>query len=325
MGMGRARKNRRLKNRNVLDVKLRTRGTRLARVRLVTTALGVAVGMLVGLYGLWKGGEWALDRLVFQNESFAVRSIQVHTDGVIPPEEIVRWSGVRVGDNLLGLDMTRVRRDLELAPLIRSAAVERVPPDILRIRVSEREPIARVMTLLLGPAGGGVSVVPYYLDADGHVMDGETGPGWGASNWPRVASLPVLEGVPLEEVRSGRAMTIPGARAALRLISEFERSSMAGWVILESVDVTMAGLLEVRARAPANGHVSRVRFGYEGTEEQLRRWHRIHEYGRRRGEAIGSLDLSVRDNTPVVFVAPGVDPDRAAGGPPQENGRQRHV
>lgn len=325
MGMSRARKNRRLKNRNVLDVKLRARGTRLARVRLVTTALAVAVGMLLGLYGLWMGGEWALDRLVFQNESFAVRSIQVHTDGVIPPEEILRWSGVRVGDNLLGLDMTRVRRDLELAPLIRSAAVERVPPDSLRIRVSEREPIARVMTLLMDPAGSGVTVVPYYLDVEGFVMDGETGPGWGPSSWRRVVSLPVIEGVPLEEVRAGRAMTIPGARAALRLIWEFERSSMAGWVILESVEVSMAGLLDVRARAPGNGHVSRVRFKYPGTEEQLRRWHLIHEYGRRRGEAIGSLDLSVRDNTPVVFVVPGDDSDRAADGQPQENGRQRHV
>jgi cell division septal protein FtsQ len=57
----------------------------------------------------------------------------------------MRWSGVREGENLLGLDLARVKRDLELVPLIRSAAVERVPPNTLRIRVSEREPLARVL------------------------------------------------------------------------------------------------------------------------------------------------------------------------------------
>jgi hypothetical protein len=325
MGMSRAARNRRLKRRNILDVKLRRRGARLARLRLLATALAVAVGTVAGLYGVWRGGELALDRLVFQNESFAVRRIQVQNEGVIPPEEIVRWSGVKERDNLLALDLTRVQRYLELMPLIRSAAVERVPPDILRIRVVEREPIARVMARWLDGVETGTTVVNYYLDEEGSLMGWTDGLGGGSMHLRKGKSLPVLEGMPVSELRSGRSTTKPEAIAALRLVSLFERSTMAQRVVLESVDLTVTGLLDVQARSRLGGAVSRVRFGYEAMEEQLLSWRRIHDYGLRQGQEIQRLDLSVRDNIPVIFVAPEAVPEGTALRGILGSDRRRHV
>jgi hypothetical protein len=299
-------------NRNILDVKLRLRTARMARVRLLGTALVVAVGTVAGLYGLWRGGEWALDRLVFRNDSFAVRKIQVQSDGTIPAGEILRWSGVKVGDNVLALDLARVRRDLELVPVIRSAAVERVPPDSLRIRVMEREPVARVMAPLLSRTGSGVTIVHYYVDEAGYVMGWGDGTGEAPSYWRTNVALPVLEGMPGHQLRSGRVVTDEGVRAALRLASVFRESLMVGWVELESIDVGTGGRLEVRARSVAGGGVSRVRFGYEGMEEQMGRWRRIYDMGRRQGREILTLDLSVKNNVPVVFDEPGAEPEGAA-------------
>jgi cell division septal protein FtsQ len=325
MGIRRRSKNRRLTKRNILDVKLRTRGARMARLRLAATALAVALGMVAGLYGLWRGGEIALDRLVFQNESFAVRRIQVQNEGVIAPAEIVRWSGVKEGDNLLGLDLNRVQRYLELMPLIRSAAVERVPPDILRIRVEEREPIARVMAHLLAPSGQGTTVVNYYLDEEGYVMGWADGIGGGSVPERTNGLLPVLEGLTAQSLRSGQVTVIPEVKAALRLVSAFDRSAMAERVLLESVDLTVTGLIQVQARSREGGQVSQIRFGYEEVEEQLWRWRRIDDYSRRQRQEILTLDLSVRDNIPVVFAEP--DAQRYGAAPTAASGslKRRHV
>jgi hypothetical protein len=309
MGIRRTARNRRLRKRSILDVKLRTRGARAARLRLVATALAVAVGTVAGLYGLWRGGELALERLVFQNESFQVRRIQVQNEGVIAAAEIVRWSGIKEGDNLLRLDLNRVQRYLELLPLIRSAAVERVPPDVLRIRVVEREPIARVMVPLLDPTGTGVTVVNYYLDQEGYVMGWADGIGGGAVHLRPNQVLPVLEGMPARELRSGRTTTMPEVNAALQLVATFSRSTMSQRVTIESVDLTVPGVIQVQSRAKVGGEVSRIRFGYEAWEEQLWRWARIHDHGQAQGKRILKLDLSVRDNIPVEYAEPQTEPD----------------
>lgn len=52
---------------------------------------------------------------------------------------------MKVDHNLFALDLARIKRDLELAPAIQSAAVERVLPHTLKIRVTEREPVAQIV------------------------------------------------------------------------------------------------------------------------------------------------------------------------------------
>src|SRR5580765_3282654 len=133
-------RNRRSGRRYVLDVKLRSDQVRSSRMRLGAIAFGVLFGTVFGLYVLWCVGEWTLDRLVYKNHSFAIQQVEVQTDGVIAHEQLRRWAGAKLGDNLFALDLARVKRDLELVPCINSVSVERVLPRTLRIRVSEREP-----------------------------------------------------------------------------------------------------------------------------------------------------------------------------------------
>src|SRR6266700_2648491 len=133
MWFKRAPKNRRLERGNVLDVKLRAKEVRAARLKLATTALCVSLGTFIALYLLWRGGVWALDQFVFENEAFAVRDLNIQTDGTIPIAQLRQWAGVKPGDNLLALDLARIKRDIELAPMIETAAVERVQPRTTRI------------------------------------------------------------------------------------------------------------------------------------------------------------------------------------------------
>src|SRR5438552_4570731 len=248
-------KNRRLERGNVLDVKLRAKEIRAARLRLATTAVGLSLGTVMGLYLLWRVGDWALDEFVFNNDAFAIRELDIQTDGSIPVEQLRKWAGVRPGDNLLALDLNRVKSDLELAPMIQSVAVERVLPRTLKISVVERTPIARLKLLQFRP-GGGIGLVCYYLDAGGHVIQpGLVRPDAAA---PDPNALPVLTGVDAAELRPGLAVNSPKVTAALRLIAGFERSPMAGLVDLKSVDVSGTDVLQLNT-----GQGSRITFAMD--------------------------------------------------------------
>src|SRR5580692_6029024 len=65
-----------------------------------------------------------------------------------------RWTGVKEGANLIGLDLASVKRNLELVSVIDSVSVERVLPHTLRVRVTERQPIAQVNVPQADSAGG---------------------------------------------------------------------------------------------------------------------------------------------------------------------------
>ena len=87
--------NRRMGRVSVLDVKLRSSQVRAVRARRVIVALGIGFGTVLGLYAVWCLGAFALNQLVYENKSFAIQKVEVQTDGVIAPEQLRRWSGVR--------------------------------------------------------------------------------------------------------------------------------------------------------------------------------------------------------------------------------------
>ena len=131
MWFKRERKNRRLRRGHVLDVKLRSDQVNAARTKLASVALAVTFGTVFGLYLLWRTGEWALDKFIYKNSTFAIQNIEVQTDGVIAPEQLRRWTRVRPGANLIALDLASVKRNLELVSTIDAVSVERVLPHTL--------------------------------------------------------------------------------------------------------------------------------------------------------------------------------------------------
>ena len=152
----RRQRNRQHRRRHVLDVKLSTEQRRGARLRWLGLTLATASVAFLILVACWRGGEWALQRLIFRNAAFAVNEIDIGTDGVIALEQLRRWAGIELESNLFALDLNRIKREfLEYVPVIQSAEVERILPHTLRIRVIEREPLAQFV--FAQPRAGGNS------------------------------------------------------------------------------------------------------------------------------------------------------------------------
>lgn len=315
----RKQRNRRFNRGHVLDVKLRSGQVRSARIRLLSVGLGVTFGTVFGIYVLWRAGEWLLNRLIYENKSFAIQQIDIQTDGVISVDQLRRWAGVRSGENLLALDLARVKRDLELVPLVSSVSLERVLPRTLRIRVTEREPVAQI-NVPRARSSGGIEVAVFHLDAEGHVMvpldpRQRTTPLVNTNE-----TLPVLTRMQHTEIQPGQSVASPQVRAALRLVEEFACSPMAGLVDLRAIDV---GSPEVLVATTAQG--SEVTFGLNDLERQLRRWRQIHDEGQRQGRNLATLDLAVTNSIPARWLEASAVPVPPAKPPKPLRNRKRNV
>jgi len=293
--------NRRMGRVSVLDVKLRSSQVRAVRARRVIVALGIGFGTVLGLYAVWCLGAFALNQLVYENKSFAIQKVEVQTDGVIAPEQLRRWSGVRAGQNLLALKLEDVKRDLEMQAVIESVSVERILPGTLRLRITEREPVAQVI-VPVHRADGGFDSKTYQIDRNGYVMV-PLDPSQRALP-PAQADdqLPLILGI-RGELQPGRRLDSTQVQAALKWIETFESSGMANLVELKKIDVVSPEVLIV-----TTGQGSEVTFSVDNFDQQLLRWQKIHGECVRANRAIATLNLAVSDNTPLRLSEAGVTP-----------------
>jgi hypothetical protein len=288
-------RNRRVRQRNVLDVKSSTAASRRHRFRVFFYTTTATATVAFALYLCWRAGDWMLNRFVYQNRTYALQTLDIQTDGVLAPEQIRRWTGVRLGDNLFEIDLSRVKRDLELVPAIQRVAVERFLPGTLRIAVQEREPVAQINTTVVRGARAPETVV-FLLDAEGHVMLPLEAR---QRAFPVTASeqYPVITGVSAAELVPGRRIESPPIASAIRLITAFDHSPMAGLVDLRRISVSSAEVLQV-----VTDQQSEVSLRTQDLERQLSRWRLVHDLGVRQGRQIASLDLSVADNIPLRWM-----------------------
>ena len=288
--------NRRMGRVYVLDVKVRSDQVCQARLRWGTLALSTLLGTGFGIYVLWRAGDWALDQMVYKNPAFAIREIEVQTDGVIAEAQLRQWANVKSGENLLALDLMRVKRDLERIPFIATVSVERLLPKTLRVRVTEREAVAQV-NVPQPRSGGGAEVRVFHLDSEGFVMPAMDPRLRLAAPGSTNDFLPVLTGLNPTSWQLGRRVDSPPVAAGLRLIAEFACSPMAGLVDLRRIDVSGTEVLIV-----TTGQGSEVTFGLKDLARQLRRWRGIHDEGQRMNRRLASLDLAVPNNIPARWL-----------------------
>lgn len=291
--------NRRLnrENANVLRVRLRTDELRRARTRFAAQVLTVLFSGAALLFIGWRGVDWAVKEFVTENPAFITKTIDLQTDGALTAEALRRWAGVHIGENLMRFDLTRIKRDLELVPLIQSVAVERALPDTLRIRVTERVPMAQV-PVLRPRAGGGYTPVLQLLDATGHVMLPPDRTMVADPKSLQLDWLTELRGVNDVDLRLGRPVESTQVRAALKLLAHFERSGMFSRADIRRVDVSNA---EVLIATTSTG--SEITFAaHKDFDTQLRRWRAVLDVATQQGKVIATLDVSIAQNLPARWV-----------------------
>lgn len=290
--------NRRKQEVNLLNVKLRTDQLKKQRKVIVTGGVSVVFAVAFILFLASRGIDWALAEFVYQNPAFAIRKIEISTDGYLNQPTLLHWADVKKGDNLMALDLGRVKRDLERYPVVKNVSLERILPDGLRIKVAERFPLAR-LTMVLPRGNGQYYPATFPLDPNGyvlvplhrsHVRD------------PRVlnyAALPELKGFDEAELRTSGKLMNPNVLAALRLVGDFRRSSLVSTMALREIAIQETGILQVTTDRGV-----RVKFSPEHDfAPQMVRWRQIHDLASGAGREIALIDLSVTNNVPIKWRA----------------------
>ncbi|CAB4242947.1 Cell division protein FtsQ [Methylacidimicrobium sp. AP8] len=285
--MNRIRKPNRRKRRparTVLQARLGPKQRKRLILRRIASVLLILAGIgAVGGAGYYAGTRLALPFLSADSR-YALRDIVVDGTGRLPRKEIITASGLRVGQNLLGVSLPEVYKAVSSLPYVQRASVRRVLPDRIEIRVEERVPLARVVTKAKRFSGRNLCV-----DYQGVVFVARKG--------EVLSLLPELEGVPSDDLEIGNRLATPECRAALRLLGLLqENPSMRNLLDPAVVDVSGRLCLKVVSRDGV-GIVLRL----DHLERQMRRLQKIYAFSQSRGRKVASVDLTPEQNVPVIF------------------------
>ncbi|MFP4499726.1 MAG: cell division protein FtsQ/DivIB [Candidatus Hydrogenedentota bacterium] len=118
----------------------RRRKVHSQRRRVAAYLIEIAVCLIVVM-----GVGLAFYRFVRESEHFLVRTLRIEGMQQLDEERVRAVAGVTSSDNLFTLDIAAVRARVEAIPLVKRCEVIRVFPDVVRIRFTERTPVATVL------------------------------------------------------------------------------------------------------------------------------------------------------------------------------------
>lgn len=265
------------------------------RLQINMRYVGAVLGGLTTL-ALIAGAVWWWQTRAFSALAVPqapLKSIYFESDGVLNEAWLREQIEVPTGASLMDIDIATMRKQLLASGQTRTAEVERIFPDALKISVTEHRPILRIVT----------------MDAQGKrylYLVSESGQVYHGSHYSpaTLAALPFLDGVILK--RSGTGFE-PIRQAAV--LTEFLTTARTGWPELYSDwKIISCRHFQGDVRAPGASIVAQSRsfgdivFTPEDFPRQLQRLEAIQAYARReRLPRLQSVDLSLDE--PAVRLA----------------------
>ncbi|HPQ80485.1 MAG TPA: FtsQ-type POTRA domain-containing protein [bacterium] len=112
---------------------------KLMQVEHALVSVAIVLAGIACLYGLYL--------VVFTGDTFAVKRIVIEGEWRnLSAEGLAELSGVKEGDNLFWVSVSRIHDRLSLDPWVKATAVRRRLPDTLWVYVEEHKPVALMST-----------------------------------------------------------------------------------------------------------------------------------------------------------------------------------
>ena len=198
-------------------------------LKILLGAVAVA-GLAMAGWGFVTGFRWCGRALYTGNPEYRVRHVDVASDGVLKPAQLVDFAEVPDGANLFEVSLDDIRAKLEQIPLVAGAEIRREIPSTLSIRVHERTPVAR----LARDANG----LHYIIDREGRLLGVRE----------RASHLPMILGVPLRAPRPGKILEEPRLADALLLLDLVRVRKLSNFLPIEMVSIASPDYLDVRLK-----------------------------------------------------------------------------
>ncbi|MBV8815881.1 MAG: FtsQ-type POTRA domain-containing protein [Verrucomicrobia bacterium] len=243
---------------------------------------------LVG--GIVFGAHRALKMVFFANPAYALRIVEVNTDGELPRDGVLRATSISEGINIFSINLAAIEDRIRGLPQVEEANVNRVLPDKLRITIHERSPVAWIASADANKAGFNYDAA-YLVDQRGIVLKPK-------ASAPEYMTLPVIIGVDPASVVVGQAIDQDAVKAALELIRD------CGEVLQSRFQISTINIAKDYALLVTDKQGSTVTFGLDEPVPQLRRLGLLLSYCEQNSRDLQSANLMAERNIPVVFHEP---------------------
>ncbi|MGF1678576.1 MAG: cell division protein FtsQ/DivIB [Candidatus Methylacidiphilales bacterium] len=247
---------------------------------------GALAMLATGLMAHYLTGQM-FRHVLYENNDFALQEVHIHNSGTINRAEILAWAGIERGQNVFTISLQQVKQRLEAMPYIAGVKVERSLPGTIRIHITERMPVAKLIPY--SPSGNLLAQSVYYVDGAGYVMKPKEG--------ERLKPLPEITGLSSDEFRVGEVVENREVLFILNLVKASSYYGLQHALDLRRIDVQPRGVVALRTRY--GGH---VRMRSDNLEEQARRLQVIFSFGQRNHKVIRTVDLTPSRNVPVTFM-----------------------
>src|ERR1700722_5787795 len=284
----RASTSRQRKRQHLLDVKVRAKNVAARRTQsvLLTVCGFILIASVLG--GIAFGAKRTLNALFFANSDYAVKTIEVTSDGNLTRESILRAADIAEGRNIFSINLPKVQEELGTLPQVEESRIQRILPNKLEISVQERRPVAWVVPPDTNVASFNFENA-YLVDRRGILLRTK-------SLAPEYLGLPLIIGVDLSNCQSGQPLERDDVKAALDLIRA-STEILQGRFQIQSIDVSKGYCLTVTDKQHAS-----ATFATDERESQVLRIGTVLIYCEKNSRDLQTVNLMAQRNVPVTFV-----------------------
>ncbi len=295
---------RRRQREHALEVTARQSKERSRRKRIALFTVCKFVFWVALIIGTVVGGKEALRRFVWQNPDYALAEIIYRTDGTLLREDALNTAQLVEGVNIFKVDISGARARIAAMPQVDRVEVRRLFPNRVNVTVSERKPIAWVMTT--GTEDPTTSRKAFLIDARAIPMQPR-------SALHQYLRLPIICGFPVENLAAGQRAANYEIQAALELVRL--NADDTRWQI-KTIDVANGYSLVVTD----SRHIQ-VTFHLDNLERQLERLHKLFAViGVEKQKELRRVNLFGEKNTYTTPAEPEPEPVALAPVPPAKPG-----
>jgi len=176
------------------------------------------IGVLVILGAIVFFAKVQLIRFMYTSPYFDLREINISGEGYVTREKILVLSHFSPGDNIFKVDIAEGSRKIEAHPLVKQACITRKLPDVIDIKVKERNQVAYISFAFKKKYG---------LDDEGVILP----------LLDEKLKFPTVTGLRFAKVVVGERLKMAGVKSAINVVEAIKDSKMDDYIEVAEINV----------------------------------------------------------------------------------------
>ncbi len=273
---------------HLLELNVRTASLKRQRREKANGIIWRIFASFLVLTLLVASAAFVVEKFFLRNPEYSLHHLDAQLDGVMTQEELVNLTGLENGKNIFLLPIWQAQQRLEALPEVRTASLERVWPDTIKVTLERRIPVF----LIAGTGDAAESFIggkSLLCDHDGVLMQP-------ARLDPEFLNLPVLKGFDPADAKPGSRLEDERLNYAIALQDALSGIPEVNFKI-RSIDVS-----KEYAAVVTDASNARYTFGNDDLPGQMERLRKLLVNSQEVGRQIDTANLMLVRNTPVTFV-----------------------